>query len=257
MTRLSRSCSGTAPSTIAWARPSTIAVLPTPASPMSTGLFLVRRLRISIVCSISSARPMTGSSSPLRARSVRSVPNLSSIGVSDAAASVVSCCVVTPPAVTDSRTPCVSASAVTPASASTCPAGASWPMHEREEEVLGVDVGRTRRAGDLVGVEERAAAPTARSSPRQRRGPTRARAGAPRRRGRSRPGRRRYDAPRRAPAPARRGRAARAARRARADHGARANAPAACRIPCVRALRKRLRSIDRSRGHAHRRGSAR
>ena len=37
------SSSGTSPSTIRWARPSTIAVLPTPGSPSSTGLFLVRR----------------------------------------------------------------------------------------------------------------------------------------------------------------------------------------------------------------------
>ncbi len=36
-----------------WAIPSTIAVLPTPGSPMSTGLFLVRRDRTSSVCSIS------------------------------------------------------------------------------------------------------------------------------------------------------------------------------------------------------------
>jgi hypothetical protein len=35
--------SGTSPRTIRPARPSTIAVLPTPGSPMSTGLFLVRR----------------------------------------------------------------------------------------------------------------------------------------------------------------------------------------------------------------------
>jgi hypothetical protein len=35
--------SGTSPSTMRWARPSTMAVLPTPGSPMSTGLFLVRR----------------------------------------------------------------------------------------------------------------------------------------------------------------------------------------------------------------------
>ena len=35
--------SGTSPETIRWARPSTIAVLPTPGSPISTGLFLVRR----------------------------------------------------------------------------------------------------------------------------------------------------------------------------------------------------------------------
>jgi len=37
---------GTLPSTIRWASPSTMAVLPTPGSPMSTGLFLVRRHRI-------------------------------------------------------------------------------------------------------------------------------------------------------------------------------------------------------------------
>ena len=43
MTRLSLSVSGTSPRTMRWARPSTIAVLPTPGSPMSTGLFLVRR----------------------------------------------------------------------------------------------------------------------------------------------------------------------------------------------------------------------
>ena len=35
--------SGTSPETIRWARPSTIAVLPTPGSPIRTGLFLVRR----------------------------------------------------------------------------------------------------------------------------------------------------------------------------------------------------------------------
>src|SRR5690606_8374579 len=38
MTRRSFNCAGTASSTIARARPSTIAVLPTPASPISTGL---------------------------------------------------------------------------------------------------------------------------------------------------------------------------------------------------------------------------
>ena len=43
ITRRSRSESGTSPETMRWARPSTMAVLPTPGSPMSTGLFLVRR----------------------------------------------------------------------------------------------------------------------------------------------------------------------------------------------------------------------
>ena len=41
--RLSLRVSGTSPLTMRWASPSTMAVLPTPASPMSTGLFLVRR----------------------------------------------------------------------------------------------------------------------------------------------------------------------------------------------------------------------
>jgi hypothetical protein len=42
-TRLSFRPSGTSPRTMRWARPSTMAVLPTPGSPISTGLFLVRR----------------------------------------------------------------------------------------------------------------------------------------------------------------------------------------------------------------------
>ena len=63
-----------------WASPSTIAVLPTPASPISTGLFLPRRERTSMVCSISSSRPITGSIRPCRASSVRSRPYLSRVG---------------------------------------------------------------------------------------------------------------------------------------------------------------------------------
>src|SRR5437667_391096 len=42
-TCLLRSESGTSPFTMRWASPSTIAVLPTPGSPIKTGLFLVRR----------------------------------------------------------------------------------------------------------------------------------------------------------------------------------------------------------------------
>src|ERR1035437_394606 len=42
-TRLLRSVSGTSPLTIRWARPSAIAVLPTPGSPIRAGWFLVRR----------------------------------------------------------------------------------------------------------------------------------------------------------------------------------------------------------------------
>ena len=60
------------------ARPSTIAVLPTPGSPISTGLFLVRRESTCMTRRISSSRPITGSSLPARAASVRSRPNFAS-----------------------------------------------------------------------------------------------------------------------------------------------------------------------------------
>ena len=79
--RRSSSSSGTSPSTTRWAKPSTMAVLPTPASPSSTGLFFVRRLRIWMARSISFSRPITGSSFFWRASSVRSRPKLSSAGV--------------------------------------------------------------------------------------------------------------------------------------------------------------------------------
>ena len=69
------------PSITRWAKPSTMAVLPTPASPSSTGLFFVRRQRIWMARSISFSRPMTGSSFFWRASSVRSRPKLSSAGV--------------------------------------------------------------------------------------------------------------------------------------------------------------------------------
>ena len=65
---------GTSPFTMACAKPSTTAVLPTPASPTRTGLFLVRRAKISAVSWISLLRPITGSSLPLRASSVKFVP---------------------------------------------------------------------------------------------------------------------------------------------------------------------------------------
>ena len=76
-TRLSRSPSGTSPRTIRCASPSAIAVLPTPGSPIRTGLFFVRRLRTWMTRRISSSRPMTGSRMPLRAASVRSRPYFS------------------------------------------------------------------------------------------------------------------------------------------------------------------------------------
>ena len=70
--RLSSSSSGTSPEAMRSARPSAMAVLPTPGSPMSTGLFLLRRERIWMTLWISLSRPMTGSSLPERAASVRS-----------------------------------------------------------------------------------------------------------------------------------------------------------------------------------------
>ena len=59
---LSFSPSGTSPRTIRCASPSTAAVLPTPGSPISTGLFFVFLERIRITFRISLSRPMTGSS---------------------------------------------------------------------------------------------------------------------------------------------------------------------------------------------------
>ncbi len=79
--RLFCSISGTSSLTIRWARPSTIAVLPTPGSPINTGLFLVRRLRIEIMRPIWFSRPTTGSSLPSRALVVISIPKWSSAGV--------------------------------------------------------------------------------------------------------------------------------------------------------------------------------
>src|SRR5699024_3989676 len=68
--------SGTSPATILCARPSTAAVLPTPGSPIRTGLFLVLRDRILTMLRISASRPITGSSFWFRAFSTRSSPYL-------------------------------------------------------------------------------------------------------------------------------------------------------------------------------------
>ncbi len=73
MIRLSRIPSGQSPWTIRSDRPSAIAVLPTPGSPINTGLFFVRRLSTCMHRRISSSRPMTGSSLPCWAFSVRSI----------------------------------------------------------------------------------------------------------------------------------------------------------------------------------------
>ncbi len=63
-TSLSLRFSGTSPRIILSASPSTIAVLPVPGSPISIGLFLVRRESICSTLLISSSRPITGSSLP-------------------------------------------------------------------------------------------------------------------------------------------------------------------------------------------------
>ena len=73
---LSFSESGTSPRTIRCASPSIAAVLPTPGSPIKTGLFFVLRDRIRIIFRISLSRPMTGSSFCSRARSTRLYPYL-------------------------------------------------------------------------------------------------------------------------------------------------------------------------------------
>ena len=92
---LSCSDGGTSPATMRCARPSTMAVLPTPGSPMSTGLFFDRRLKITAMRLISPCRPMTGSSFLSRARWVISVPNClriagSATWVSDSAGALAS-----------------------------------------------------------------------------------------------------------------------------------------------------------------------
>ncbi|KAG1534996.1 hypothetical protein G6F50_015420 [Rhizopus delemar] len=67
--------SGTSPRVMRHARPSAMAVLPTPASPTSSGLFLRRRHSTWMVRSISSARPTSGSMRPARACSLRLLAN--------------------------------------------------------------------------------------------------------------------------------------------------------------------------------------
>src|SRR3989454_485498 len=69
--RLSARNGGTSLSAMRCASPSTMAVLPTPGSPMRTGLFFVRRQRIWTTRSSSRSRPTSGSSCPSSAAWVR------------------------------------------------------------------------------------------------------------------------------------------------------------------------------------------
>ena len=72
------SVSGTFPKAIFVARPSAMAVFPTPGSPINTGLFLVLLLNICITLCISFSLPITGSILFCFAYSVRFLPYLSS-----------------------------------------------------------------------------------------------------------------------------------------------------------------------------------
>ena len=112
--------SGTSPSTTRWARPSTTAVLPTPGSPISTGLFLVRRDSTCTTRRISESRPITGSSRPSSAAWVRSTEYFSSASYVDSASWLVTRRLPRT-AVSPSRSP----SADSPASASSFWAGDS------------------------------------------------------------------------------------------------------------------------------------
>jgi hypothetical protein len=72
-TRALASTSGTCPAWMRSARPSAMAVLPTPGSPTSTGLFLRRRHSTCCMRSSSTARPISGSMRPASASAFRSV----------------------------------------------------------------------------------------------------------------------------------------------------------------------------------------
>ena len=71
-TRTLRNGGGTSPDAMRCAKPSTTAVLPTPASPVRIGLFCRRRISTSMIWRISSSRPRIGSISPDFALAVRS-----------------------------------------------------------------------------------------------------------------------------------------------------------------------------------------
>ena len=80
-TRLSNSIRDTFLCTIRSAKPSTMAVLPTPGSPIKIGLFFFRRDKIWETLSISFSLPTIGSRLPFSAMRVMSLPKLSNTGV--------------------------------------------------------------------------------------------------------------------------------------------------------------------------------
>ena len=94
-TRLSNKVRGTRCCTMRMAKPSAMADLPTPGSPINIGLFFLRRLRIWAMRSNSRSRPTMGSRRLSSAALVRSRPKLSKTGVLLFAAGVFlgfSCC---------------------------------------------------------------------------------------------------------------------------------------------------------------------
>ena len=76
---LPRRMSGTLPAEMSCARPSTMAVLPTPGSPRMSGLFFCLRASTCMTRSISRSRSRTGSSLPDSASLVRLRPYFSSM----------------------------------------------------------------------------------------------------------------------------------------------------------------------------------
>ncbi len=135
--------SGTSPSTTRWARPSTTAVLPTPGSPMRTGLFLVRRTRTWITRRISASRPMTGSRRPSSAAWVRSTEYFSSDSYDDSASWLVTRRLPRT-AVSPSRIP----ASVRPASVRSFRRRHST-VADRDEQVLGGDVVVLHAGGEV------------------------------------------------------------------------------------------------------------
>ena len=81
--RLLKSTRDTLRCTIRSAKPSAIALLPTPGSPIKIGLFFFLLERIWLTRSISFSRPTIGSNLPASAIFVKSRPKLSKTGVLD------------------------------------------------------------------------------------------------------------------------------------------------------------------------------
>ena len=140
------------------ASPSAMAVLPTPASPTNTGLFLRRRQRTSIVRWSSSVRPISGSRSPCRARSVRfeQYAASGSRAVADPSSpppAAARCCrriaAGRRAAFSRSRATMYSStsSRVTPCAASSCAACALRLLQDRREDVAGLRLRRAVRSG--------------------------------------------------------------------------------------------------------------